>query len=111
MTSEAVLHGGEPVRLVVHLYDDEPLWVLLSNVEAEDDPGVCLHAEHLLAADPRLDELVDLPQGTLALRHRLDDPWTWRRFRTNEVYNAWLENGDLAPTWPYPVSDPDPDDG
>ena len=105
VTSQAVNERGEPVRLVVHFYDEDPLWSFLSNAEQEDDEPLLLHAAHLLESDTRLNEVVDLPAGTLALRHRLDDPWHRRRFCNNDEFDRWLFSGDLAPTWPYPETD------
>ena len=102
VTSTGVHDRKEPVRLVVRWYDDEPLWSFLSNTESGDDEPLLLHAAHLLASDVRLVEVVDLVQGMFAIRHRLDDPWVRRRFRTNDDFDQLMESGDLAPTWPYP---------
>ena len=93
---------GEPVRLVVHYYDEAPLWVLLALTETEDDEGTLLHAEHLITADARLQEVLDLAPGMYAFRHRLDDPWQRRCFRRNEDFDELLETGALLPAWPFP---------
>ncbi len=63
----AVFVQDEPVRLVVHYYDEDPLRVLLALTETEDDEGTVLHAEHLITADARLQELLDLCAGYVCL--------------------------------------------
>lgn len=109
VTSEAVHRDGQPVRLVVHLHEEEDLWVLLSNIEAEDDEAVVLHAGHLLAADPRLAEVVNMERGTVAVRHVLDGPWTFRRFRRDEDYDRMLAAGEFQPFLPYSVFESAPE--
>ncbi len=109
VTSEAVHVQGQPVRLVARLYDEDDLWVLLANTEGDDDEGVLLHAGHLLDADPRLTELADMAPGTVAIRHVLDGPWVFRRFRRNEDYDRMLTSGEFQPFIPYPAFDGSPD--
>jgi len=109
VTSEAVYVHGQPVRLVVRLYDEDDLWVLLANTEGEDDEGLLLHAAHLLDADRRLTEALNMEPGTVAVRHLLDGPWVFRRFRRNEEYDRMLIAGDFQPSISYSTFEFSPD--
>ena len=109
VTSEAVYVHGQPVRLVVRLYDEDDLWVLLANTEGADDEGLLLHAAHLLDADRRLTEVVDMEPGTVAVRHVLDGPWVFRRFRRNEEYDRMLIAGYFQPFISYSTFECSPD--
>jgi hypothetical protein len=109
VTSEAVYVHGQPVRLVVRLYDEDDLWVLLANTEGEDDEGLLLHAAHLLDADRRLTEVLNMEPGTVAVRHLLDGPWVFRRFRRNEEYDRMLIAGDFQPLISYSTFEFSPD--
>ena len=100
VTSQIVAEQELPIRLVIHFYDDEPLWTMLSCEEGPEDEGVAVHAEHLLTRNAGLEQVRELPQGAVATRYRPDDEWHVRQFRRNEHINEMLDTGEFRPTYP-----------
>ncbi len=47
--------------------------------------------------------------GTVAVRHLLDGPWVFRRFRRNEEYDRMLIAGDFQPLISYSTFEFSPD--
>jgi hypothetical protein len=71
-TSTLVRHGM-PVTLVLH--DAEGDWQFLSSTENDPEQCVHTHLSHLVAGDPTLHALADLPLGWKAWRESAGEPW------------------------------------
>ncbi|OLR92004.1 hypothetical protein [Actinokineospora bangkokensis] len=72
-TSTAVI-DGEPITWVHHDHDGD--WQVLGETPLEtDDDAVLTHLEDLLALDPSVEQLLEIPQGHSAERDDKDSPW------------------------------------
>jgi len=70
-----VADGREPAREVIHTNDNS--WLIGDGIGDPNLPGAStvLHLQHLLLADPTLEELAFLPLGQMATRDGLGGPW------------------------------------
>lgn len=78
LSDRGVIEDGRPVVLVVHDADDGS-WAFLSSAEQRIVDGRLIGLAALLAIEPRLRELADLPPGWTAERDYRSGPWHRRR--------------------------------
>jgi hypothetical protein len=81
ITCKCVAHAGKPVLFVSHAGGDWQFYCSDSNHDFNDDAAnkrdlVLVHIAHLVAQDPSLDELFDLPVDMGAERESVGSPWT-----------------------------------
>lgn len=69
-----IMSGEKPVLLVTHDADDGS-WQFLSGDTPNEEDAVVGHLHHFIEQDPTLDELRDLPLGSLAWRERVGGAW------------------------------------
>lgn len=74
LTTRAVLSGA-PVLLVSHDADDGG-WQFLSGGTTDPNDGRIVHLHEILAMDPSIGELGDLPLGWVAFRASPEEAWT-----------------------------------
>jgi hypothetical protein len=74
ITASVVL-GGAPILMVSHDEDDGG-WQFLCGTTSDPDDGRVVHLDHIVAMDPTVTELVDLPLGWVAHRASRDEGWT-----------------------------------
>jgi hypothetical protein len=87
LTTSVVL-GGAPILMVTHDEDDGG-WQFLCGTTNAPEHGRIVHLADIVAMDPTVTELVDLPLGWVAWRAALGAPWIrerrtvplWRRTR------------------------------
>ncbi len=74
LTLRQIMLEGKPILLVCH-DDDDGMWQFLDgdNFRVEDALLVCL--KNVVAHDPSVEELADLPLGWHATRRHPDEPW------------------------------------
>ncbi|MFD1148987.1 hypothetical protein [Saccharothrix hoggarensis] len=72
-TSHHVL-DGTPVMRVYH--DEDGDWQFMPLLDVSEEDGRLVGIDHLLAADPTLRELLDLPMGWYAFRDSVDEAWS-----------------------------------
>jgi hypothetical protein len=70
-----VFQRREPVLLVGHDAEDG-MWQLIGTTGADPATGKIEHLHHAVDDDPTLIDVLDLPPGHSAQRHRPADPWT-----------------------------------
>ncbi|MGW4222919.1 hypothetical protein ACWEG1_05625 [Streptomyces bauhiniae] len=80
IVQKTVSEGRFPALVVVH--DDEGDWLVGDDTHDPNETGAShlVHLAHVLAHDPSLAALADLPLGHVATRHSAGDPWiigTW----------------------------------
>jgi hypothetical protein len=74
VTVRQILDGTKPILLVIHdAYDNGWQFLTGGPFIKEDGKLVCL--EHIVAQDPTLIELADLPPGYWAERESVSKPW------------------------------------
>jgi hypothetical protein len=66
--------NGAPILLVSHDLDDGG-WQFLCGTTNDADAGRIVHLAEILATDPTLKELGDLPLGWIAFREFIGGPW------------------------------------
>jgi hypothetical protein len=72
-----VLHEGWPILLVSHDEDDEGWQFINGEGDTHDVSDLMyVHAKHMVALDPGLVALTDLPLGWQAVRDTRDDTWS-----------------------------------
>lgn len=67
--------SGAPVLMVSHDEDDGG-WQFLCGTSSDPADGRIVHLASILAADPTLHELWDLPPGWIAFREVVGGQWT-----------------------------------
>jgi hypothetical protein len=77
ITTRQVLEGA-PVLLVTHDADDGG-WQFLSGATVDEADGRVVGLGNMLARDPSLGELADLPEGWRARRAARGNPWRRER--------------------------------
>lgn len=77
ITTSRVL-AGEPILMVTHDEDDGG-WQFLCGTTNDPTQGRIVHLAALVARDPTLQELADLPLGWVAWRRTAADAWTRER--------------------------------
>ncbi|NET34765.1 MAG: hypothetical protein F6K19_22525 [Cyanothece sp. SIO1E1] len=78
ITMRQVLDGEEPILLVSHDEDDHG-WQFIGSTDANVDDGRVVYLEHMVALDPTVLEIADLPPGWQAVRDANESPWIRRR--------------------------------
>ena len=73
ITSDRVLNGAA-VCLVIH-YSDDASWAFLDDRTFEVDRGKLIGMGEVLATDPSLADVADLPLGWTATRAHVGAPW------------------------------------
>lgn len=73
ITTAAVL-AGAPILLVSHDADDGG-WQFLCGTTQDPADGRIVHLEEVVAIDPTVSELADLPLGWVAFRGAVSDAW------------------------------------
>src|SRR3954451_22416303 len=74
ITVRQVVHGGQPILLVVH-DADEGDWQFLAGDRFHVADGLLVSLGSLVRRDPSLVELADLPLGWQAWRQTPNSPW------------------------------------
>lgn len=84
ITMRQVLEGSEPILLVSHDADDHG-WQFIGYTDActEDGRVVCLEA--MVARDPSVLQVADLPPGWQAVRRSPKHPWQRRQRSAHNV--------------------------
>jgi hypothetical protein len=73
ITTTSVL-AGQPILMVSHDADDGG-WQFLCGSTDDPSHGCIVHLQHILAIDPSVSEVADLPLGWVAYRHESAAPW------------------------------------
>lgn len=74
ITTRQIIHGNEPILLVSRDADDG-CWQFLTGGAFEVADGMIILLRNMIARDPSLSELADLPPGWQAWRRRKGSPW------------------------------------
>jgi hypothetical protein len=74
LTTVDVLDGA-PIMLVSHDADDGG-WQFLCGTTNDPKRGRIVHLEGILASDPTVNEVADLPHGWIAFRNVVGGAWT-----------------------------------
>lgn len=77
LTMRQVLDGSEPILLVSHATDDHS-WQFIGRTDACVADGRVVSLESMVARDPGVLELADLPPGWEATRRSAKHPWERR---------------------------------
>jgi hypothetical protein len=82
ITCRCVLEAKEPVLFVSHAGEDWQMYCRDTNHDFEDEVAmknelVLVHVAHLLAQDPTLNDISDLPVDMGAERSHVGGSWTW----------------------------------
>ncbi len=75
LTMRQVLDGEEPILLVGHDEDDHG-WQFIGSTDASVEDGRVVCLEHMVALDPTVAEVSDLPPGWIATRDAPGEAWT-----------------------------------
>ena len=81
LTVRQILHGGRPILLVAHAEDDGT-WQFLTGGDFSVEDAMLVGLDEIVAHDPTVSEIADLPLGWVAHRERIGGPW--RRLRDDE---------------------------
>jgi hypothetical protein len=73
VTSQSVIDGA-PILLVVH-YSDDHSWAFLDGADLKFDDGRVVSMKTIVALDPSLAAIADLPPGWVAQRASADAGW------------------------------------
>jgi hypothetical protein len=75
VVQKTVADGHLPALVVIH--DDEDDWVINDGVNDPNIPDACdiCHLSHLVALDPTIVEVMNIPAGYVAFRHDRSSPW------------------------------------
>lgn len=73
LTTSRVLSGA-PILLVTH--DDDGDWQFLCGTTNDPVDGRIVHLKHIVAMDPTVSEVADLPLGWRAFRDEVGGSWT-----------------------------------
>ena len=74
LTLRRIMHGQAPIRYVTHDADDG-MWQFLDGEAAREDEVMLVGLAEILARDPTIAELADLPLGWWANRTSTQAPW------------------------------------
>ena len=74
LTTAAVL-AGAPIVIVSHDADDGG-WQFLCGTTTDPDDGRLVHLHEIVAIDPTMVEVADLPLGWIAFRGYVGGNWT-----------------------------------
>jgi hypothetical protein len=74
ITMRQILEGVEPILLVGH-DEDDPEWQFIGTTDANEGDGRIVCLEHIVALDPSVMEVADLPPGWRAVREGVGKPW------------------------------------
>ena len=74
ITVRQIVHGSDPILLVVRDADDCG-WQFLSGGAFDVDDGMVVSLQSMLNRDPSLTEVADLAPGWQATRDRAHAPW------------------------------------
>ena len=74
ITTRQIINGNEPILLVSRDADDG-CWQFLTGGAVEVADGMIILLRNMVARDPSLAELADLPPGWQAWRRRQGSPW------------------------------------
>ncbi|WP_228050015.1 hypothetical protein [Tychonema sp. LEGE 06208] len=74
LTSTDILHHDKPILFVSHDVDDGA-WQFHTGKNLSIDRATMVALARIVALDPSLTELADLPLGWIATRQTLTDPW------------------------------------
>lgn len=77
MTLRQIAGGAAPVTLVVHEDDASGGWQFLWLDNWEKGDLILVHPSHLLAEDPSLAQVRNLPRGRYASRANQQAAWTY----------------------------------
>jgi len=77
ITTAAVLEGREPVRIVEHDADDHS-WTFLCGTTSDPGDGRVVAMGQIVALDPTLVEVAELPPGWTATRSGAGAEWSRR---------------------------------
>ncbi len=69
-----IMDGDKPILLVSH-DSDEGMWQFLDGDAVSMDDAMLVLLKNVVALDPTVAELADLPIGWQASRRTVDDPW------------------------------------
>jgi hypothetical protein len=86
LSTVAVLEEEHPVLVVSHDADDG-MWQLLCGTTDDPDDGRLTCLGCLVAEDPTLMELADLPRGWEAWRESVDKPWQRERTTAHDEHD------------------------
>lgn len=90
ITLRQIMSGSEPILHVCHDADDHG-WQFLGWGDAIESDGVVVCLSHILAHDPSVREVADLPPGWHAWRRQVGGPWT-------REMNPWDQTDDSEAT-------------
>ena len=78
ITTRQVVEQGYPILLVTHDEDDGG-WQILCGTTNDEEDAMVVSLKSLVARDPSLKELADLPLGGRAWRDSSEQPWKRER--------------------------------
>ena len=77
-TTKPVVRGGQPILYVTHDDDDDGAWQFHTDGDALEEDAMLVALKTILALDPSIAELADLPYGWIATRASATSPWVRR---------------------------------
>ena len=81
LTTKQVMHSGLPVLQVAH-YDDDHSWAFTCGTSDDSEDAMFVQMEQIVAIDPSLLSIADLPPGWSAWRESPSSPW--QRYQPDE---------------------------
>ncbi|HYF64692.1 MAG TPA: hypothetical protein VD886_17840 [Herpetosiphonaceae bacterium] len=74
LTLRRIVQGDAPIRFVTH-DDDDGMWQFLDGEEVSEDEAILVGLAEIVAHDPTVAQLADLPLGWYAVRDSVQDQW------------------------------------
>jgi len=74
MTTKFVLKENQPILFIYH-HEDDGMWEFVGNQDAKDEDYMVVALEEIIAYDPTVQEVADLPLGGSAFRTNSRSPW------------------------------------
>ena len=74
ITVQQIVHGGQPILLVIH-DDEDGAWQFLTGGEFKMENAMVVALKEIVVRDPSIKQLADLPTGWRAWRERKEQSW------------------------------------
>ena len=78
ITTRRIIHQGRPILLVTH-HAEDGAWTFMDGETFEEEQALVIGLANMIARDPSLADLADLPLGWQAWRAGPREPWQRRR--------------------------------
>ena len=74
ITLKSIAFAAAPILMITHDEDDHG-WQFLDGNPVEEDDATVVALEEIVAMDPTVLEIADLPPGWVAWRETVNSPW------------------------------------